>query len=448
MPTWLETILNMLSQFTGGRGDIDNVIVNYGIAAMFYTMLFAFALSKHRENPQPRERLLIWGFAFGLSRELFMIIMATINALGLVSHATLHIIFPPLEHTLLATAIITTAAAYLRFLLDDAVLARRYLQAGIGATLVCYLATFWWWAGYIQANPSSKFGQVWPDWVFHINASVWPLLAAGIIASRACGWMCKTVALALFFFFISDFLKIPDMALGEVYENIFTPIARSFYFLAIIILGYVYVREMWLERQQHLHHLEGLVQNRTQALETALKDLSLSNDKLSELSLIDQLTGLGNRRHFDVSLRTEWDRARREQTVLSLLMIDLDYFKSINDTHGHAAGDAWLRTIATNIKQAANRASDINVRYGGDEFAVLLPSTNQEGALKIAENICLAVAQNNTEWEGFALAGTVSVGVASMIPDTADGLGYKALAASADNALYEAKRNGRNQASV
>ncbi len=137
MPTWLETILNMLSQFTGGRGDIDNVIVNYGIAAIFYTMLFAFALSKHRENPQPRERLLIWGFAFGLSRELFMIIMATINALGLVSHATLHIIFPPLEHTLLDTAIITTAAAYLRFLLDDAVLARRYLQAGIGATLVC-----------------------------------------------------------------------------------------------------------------------------------------------------------------------------------------------------------------------------------------------------------------------------------------------------------------------
>ncbi len=209
--------------------------------------------------------------------------------------------------------------------------------------------------------------------------------------------MCKTVAVALFFFFIADFLKIPDMALGEVYENVFTPIARTFYFAAIITLGYVYVREMWLERQQHLHHLEGLVQSRTQALETALKDLSLSNDKLSELSLIDQLTGLGNRRHFDISLRTEWDRARREQTVLSLLMIDLDYFKSINDTHGHAAGDAWLRAIATNIKQAANRASDINARYGGDEFAVLLPNTNQQGAVAIAKSICQAVAQCKVE---------------------------------------------------
>lgn len=172
MPTWLETILNLLSQFTGGRGGIDNVITNYGIAAIFYAMLFIFALSKHSENLQERERLLLWGFAFGLSRELFMIIMAAIQALGLVDKVTLHMIFPPLEHTLLAIAIITIAAAYLRYSLNESVLPRRYLQVAIGTTLVCYLATFWWWAGYIQANPNSKFGQVWPDWVFHINASV------------------------------------------------------------------------------------------------------------------------------------------------------------------------------------------------------------------------------------------------------------------------------------
>jgi hypothetical protein len=182
MPTWFETILNMLSQFTGGRGGIDNVVVNYGIAAMFYTILFAFALSKHGESPQPREHLLLWGFAIGLCRELFMLSMATIQALGLVSKVALHVIFPPLEHALLAVAIITIAAAYLRYLLDDEVLTRRYLQAGVSATLVCYLATFWWWAAYIQANPSSKFGQVWPDWVFHINDSVWILLAAGLDA--------------------------------------------------------------------------------------------------------------------------------------------------------------------------------------------------------------------------------------------------------------------------
>lgn len=260
--------------------------------------------------------------------------------------------------------------------------------------------------------------------------------------------MSKTVALALFFFFISDFLKIPDMALGEVYENIFTPIARAFYFAAIILLGYVYVREMWLERQQHLHHLEGLVQNRTQELEAALKDLTISNDKLSELSLIDQLTGLGNRRHFDISFSTEWDRARREQTTLSLLLIDADYFKSINDTYGHAAGDAWLRNIADNIKQAANRATDIDVRFGGDEFAVILPNTNQQGALRIAESICSLVAQSNVEWEGYAIVGTISVGVASTIPVAADASSSNALLASADSALFQAKRNGRNQVSI
>jgi two-component system, sensor histidine kinase LadS len=260
--------------------------------------------------------------------------------------------------------------------------------------------------------------------------------------------MRNTVAIALFCFFMAQFLKVPDMALGEVYENVFTPISRSFYFAAIVLLGYVYVRELLLEREQHLHHLEGMVQNRTQALENALKDLSISNDKLSELSLIDQLTGLGNRRNFDIALRADWDRARRDKTTLSLLLIDLDYFKAINDSYGHAAGDAWLRNIASYIKQAANRASDVAVRFGGDEFAVILPNTNQQGAVTIAESLCQAVAQNQVEWQGATLAGTISVGVASMIPDTADGFGSQALIANADHALYQAKANGRNQVSV
>lgn len=445
MPKWLETLLNMLSQFTGGRGGIDNVVVNYGIAAIFYTILFAFALSKYCENPQPRERLLLWGFGFGLSRELFMIVMATMQALGLVDAVTLHVIFPPLEHTLLGVALATIAAAYLHYLLNDPVLTRRYLVASIGTTLVSYLATFWWWAAYIQANPSSKFGQTWTDWVFHINASLWALLAAIIILHRARGWLRNTVATALIFFFIFNFLKIPDMMLGEAYETVFTPIARSFYFIAIVMLGYVYVREMWLERQQHLHHLEGMVQNRTQELQTALKELSISNDKLSELSLIDQLTGLGNRRFFDISLRTEWDRARREQATLSLLLIDADYFKAINDTHGHAAGDEWLRHVANHIKQAAHRASDIDVRFGGDEFAVILPNTNQQGAMAMAESLRQAIEQSQVAWQGATITSTVTIGAASTIPEAADGVGYKALLQAADSALYQAKAGGRNR---
>jgi two-component system, sensor histidine kinase LadS len=129
-------------------------------------------------------------------------------------------------------------------------------------------------------------------------------------------------------------------------------------------------------------------------------------------------------------------------------LIDLDYFKAINDSYGHAAGDAWLRNIASYIKQAANRASDVAVRFGGDEFAVILPNTNQQGAVTIAESLCQAVAQNQVEWQGATLAGTISVGVASMIPDTADGFGSQALIANADHALYQAKANGRNQVSV
>lgn len=376
MPEWTKVILDMVSQFTGGRGGIDHVIVNYGLAAIFYAALLVVARAKYKEQPQPRERLLVWGFSIGLARELFMIVMAMIQALGLVDPVTLHIVFPPLEHTLLGVAMVTIAAAYVRYLSDDVTLTHRYLGIAVTATLLSYAATFWWWAEYIQANPTSKFGQVWPDWLFHINASVWLIIPAVFLAVKTQGKVRNLVIPALSLFFLSEFLKIPDMALGEVYEHIFAPIARVFYLVAIAMLGYIYIYEQIADRQTYLHDLEGLVQKHTRELEIALKELSKKNEQLNDLSHTDALTGLKNRRFFDSTLSAEWTRAMREQKPLSLLIIDVDHFKKVNDTHGHVGGDELLRIIADILEKALHRATDFGIRYGGDEFAVILANTD------------------------------------------------------------------------
>ena len=158
MPDWIRILLNMLSQFTGGRGGIDHVIVNYGIAAMFYAIMFAVVKIKYRDDPQPREHLLVWAFAIATARELFMIIMAVIQALGMVTPTKLHAVFPPFEHLLLGLALVLIAAAFLRYLLDDAALTRRYLQLGMGACVLSYAVTSWQWANTLAANPAIVFG--------------------------------------------------------------------------------------------------------------------------------------------------------------------------------------------------------------------------------------------------------------------------------------------------
>ena len=277
MEEWLQILLNMLAQFTGGRGGIDHVIVNYVIAALFWAVLWLLALARSRQTAAPRERLLLWGFAIALSRELFMIVMALLQALQIMDPVSLHTVFPPLEHELHDLSLVVIGAAYLRYLLDNAPLARRFLIAGLSVCILCYLSTFWWWASYITANPDSTFGKVWPDWLFHINRSIWAAVPMVILARNAKGWARNAIVTAFFLFFLHAILKLPDMAMDEVYEHIFTPIARSFYLIGIPIIGYVYIREQWQERQhaeqklQQSHEvLEELVERRTRELEKSL----------------------------------------------------------------------------------------------------------------------------------------------------------------------------------
>ncbi len=177
------------------------------------------------------------------------------------------------------------------------------------------------------------------------------------------------------------------------------------------------------------------------ALEAQLED---ANRQLRVLVRQDGLTGLGNRRHFDDMLGTEYRRAMRMGSPLALIMVDVDRFKAFNDRYGHPAGDACLRAVSAALAGALRRPADLAARYGGEEFAVLLPGTDEAGAMATAARIQEAVRAAGLPHEGSEFgAVTVSMGVTLMAPDAALP-GPAALVEAADAALYAAKRAGRN----
>jgi diguanylate cyclase (GGDEF)-like protein len=165
---------------------------------------------------------------------------------------------------------------------------------------------------------------------------------------------------------------------------------------------------------------------------------------LRRLALVDELTGLGNRRHFEEALNREYRRAFREMYPLSLLMIDADHFKAFNDRYGHPAGDDCLRAIARVIQSAAQRPGDLAARYGGEEFAVLLPRTGEAGAVLVAQHIHDGIAALGMEHAGTPYGRVaVSIGVAATTPGQ-EASGRRKLVRAADHALYAAKAGGRN----
>lgn len=204
------------------------------------------------------------------------------------------------------------------------------------------------------------------------------------------------------------------------------------------------------DRYGHITHVMGTMSDVTervaaeQRLSRKRRALEKTMRMLEDLALMDGLTGLYNRRHFNSQLEREWNRARREHCPVSLMMIDIDHFKRFNDTYGHVVGDRWLCAVAQALRNCFARGSDLVARYGGEEFVVLIYGAERKAARERAELVQSAV--RNLSMPG-AISGspavTVSVGLATAIPDR--GISPEALLTAADRALYQAKGQGRDR---
>ncbi|MCB1694241.1 MAG: diguanylate cyclase, partial [Pseudomonadales bacterium] len=198
-----------------------------------------------------------------------------------------------------------------------------------------------------------------------------------------------------------------------------------------------------LDEQEDLKRaLEREVDERTEELKSALEKLSEAHIILKELTTIDAVTGIRNRQYFDEVYSQEWRRAVRQQYPVTLMLLDIDHFKRVNDTYGHLAGDECLSHVAKAIDSMFNRPSDVVARYGGEEFVVILPYVEYDNALHLGEQVRNRIASREVDADGHRIGVTISVGIATMMP--VEGSDPKKLVGRADTALYKAKSGGRN----
>lgn len=165
------------------------------------------------------------------------------------------------------------------------------------------------------------------------------------------------------------------------------------------------------------------------------------HEEIYRLMTVDGLTELYNKRYFNEALDREASRSRRYQRTFSLVLFDIDHFKSINDTYGHLAGDAVLRQLGALVRTRVRR-DDVPARTGGEEFAVILPEVGRSGARHLAEKLRVAIESATFRFEGTTIPVTISAGVAEWTPESSD---PQELVKEADERLYEAKRGGRNR---
>jgi diguanylate cyclase (GGDEF)-like protein/PAS domain S-box-containing protein len=187
--------------------------------------------------------------------------------------------------------------------------------------------------------------------------------------------------------------------------------------------------------------------NHVEMILIAIEDITerkKAEEQLKRIAFMDGLTGVANRRHFDTTLDLEWRRAMRSAKPISLIIVDVDYFKNYNDLYGHLAGDSCLQKIAHTIRDSLRRAGNFAARYGGEEFAIILPDTDTEEAYFFAESLREKIEHLNIEHTDSRVGKnvTVSLGVSTTVPQK-ESL-HDELISLADKALYKAKQGGRN----
>jgi len=200
-----------------------------------------------------------------------------------------------------------------------------------------------------------------------------------------------------------------------------------------------------LKYKYELEQRNSILQATTKAMEKIMEELNVANEKLRILSMLDEVTGIPNRRSLEDYLAREWGYALRKGEPLTLIMVDADFFKLYNDTYGHQAGDECLRKVASVLNNNITRSGDLVARYGGEEFIVALRNTDTLDGQKVGEYLRQRVEGLGIPHSASEIAPyvTISLGVATMVPETNHC--QSALIEKADQALYQAKNSGRNR---
>ncbi len=267
--------------------------------------------------------------------------------------------------------------------------------------------------------------------------------------------ICKSIGLGKS---LREFSRIPYILQQSIYQTLPPRLAEKqmYYVDQALTTNERQIYEYSLEVDGELHYEEArLVKLDDHEVLMMIRDISdrkqaeiklkQANNTLEQLAHTDGLTQIANRRYFDNYLSKEWQRLGREKKYLSLILLDIDYFKFYNDFYGHQAGDQCLIAITQAIKHTLKRPADLVARYGGEEFVVILPNTNQKGVINIAQNIqqtirTLGIVHQKSQVSNII---TLSMGMTSIIPDSKTSPAQ--LIAQADKALYIAKQQGRNR---
>lgn len=254
------------------------------------------------------------------------------------------------------------------------------------------------------------------------------------------------LSLAVLLIGLPFFQHSPEILAGH-YINIMVFSFLSFVVARMFYAGYVndFMNRRTIEAKNEL--LTNMNNNLLQEIEMRREvqnQMEKINQELADLSLIDELTGIPNRRRLESFLDFEWKRSQRQKTPLSLVMIDIDFFKSFNDHYGHLAGDQCLITVARALNDCRLRSTDFVARYGGEEFLFIATDTDYQGALKLSENLRRSVEKLAIPHQYSTVAPyvTISLGTATVVPTVEQQV--QEFIKQADQALYHAKQSGRN----
>ncbi len=318
-----------------------------------------------------------------------------------------------------------------------------FLQLSLLASLLTCIAaiiitTYLWTLGNVSAK---YFTIAWTALIVFTIATV--LMMAGLLPYSSMTEFGQTIG------FVAEMLLL-SLALAERINRERLQRAQAQQQALALQLEINSEREAKILAQEQMmaaqkrtnQELEAHVSARTQELKRAMMELETVNRELAYLSVMDGLTKVSNRRHFDEVLARELYRAERSRHSIALILVDIDHFKRFNDSYGHLVGDDCLRAVATTLRDFPLRNSDLVARYGGEEFAIILPDTTEADAYIISEKIRLQIAHIEFIHNGKRIPVTASLGVAGMVPTPS--FTPNQLIEAADSALYRAKDQGRN----